>query len=61
MVKWIVAGLTGLFLMLAMTDPALRELKKHFEVQQILTAMFLVALPVQAWCGSQSESKMSRI
>jgi Cu+-exporting ATPase len=51
--KWILAGIAGVVLMAAGSGRGLDFLKEYFSVQEILTGMFLVALPVQVWAGSQ--------
>src|SRR5581483_3133671 len=51
--KVILAGLTGALLMIMTLDPVMQELKRHSEVQTILTAEFLLTLPVLLWCGWQ--------
>ncbi len=52
-VKWLTAGVVGALLMLAGMHTVLEQLKTRFSIQDILTTMFLVALPVQIWCGWQ--------
>jgi Cu+-exporting ATPase len=51
--KWLVAGPIGLLLMIAGLEPVFEQLREAFSVQQILVAMFIVALPVQIWAGWQ--------
>jgi P-type Cu+ transporter len=51
--KWLVAGPIGLLLMFAGIDPVFERLRDAFSVEQILVAMFIVALPVQIWAGWQ--------
>jgi len=51
--KWLVAGAIGFLLMLAGIEPIFEQLREAFSVQQILVAMFAVALPVQIWAGWQ--------
>jgi Cu+-exporting ATPase len=51
--KWLVAGVVGALLMIAGLQPVFEQLRDAFSVQQILTAMFVVALPVQVWAGWQ--------
>jgi Cu+-exporting ATPase len=51
--KWLAAAPIGVLLMLAGIEPVFEQLREAFSVQQILVAMFLVALPVQAWAGWQ--------
>ena len=53
MAKWIVAGVAGALLMIAGYDKVFWELRDTFDVQDILVSMFLIALPVQMWAGSQ--------
>jgi Cu+-exporting ATPase len=51
--KWLVAAPIGLLLMLAGIEPVFEQLRQAFSVQQILVAMFVVALPLQVWAGWQ--------
>ncbi|HWO72607.1 MAG TPA: heavy metal translocating P-type ATPase, partial [Dehalococcoidia bacterium] len=51
--KWATAGAVGLLLMLAGMGPVFDALRSFMSVQEILTAMFLLALPVQVWAGWQ--------
>jgi Cu+-exporting ATPase len=51
--KWIVAGIVGASLMIAGFEPVFEQLRDVFSVQQILVAMFIVALPIQIWAGWQ--------
>ncbi len=51
--KWIVAGVVGLVLMNASMEWGFSLLRDVFSTQQILTGMFLLALPIQFWAGSQ--------
>jgi Cu+-exporting ATPase len=51
--KWMVALPAGLALMAAGFEPVFEELGQLFTVQELLTAMFLVALPLQVWAGWQ--------
>ncbi len=51
--KWIVAGLSGALLMAAGYWQEVAFLKDAISVQAMLTFLFLVALPVQLWAGSQ--------
>ena len=51
--KWIVAGLSGGLLMAAGYWQEVAFLKDAIPVQAMLTFMFIVALPVQLWAGSQ--------
>jgi Cu+-exporting ATPase len=51
--KWMVALAAGLLLMVAGFEPVFEQLREVFSVQQILTGMFIVALPVQVWAGWQ--------
>jgi Cu+-exporting ATPase len=51
--KWMVALAAGLLLMVAGFEPVFEQLREVFSVQQILTGMFIVALPVQIWAGWQ--------
>jgi len=51
--KWVTAGIAGVLLMLAGIDPVFEQLRHSFSVQEILTSMFIVALPVQVWAGWQ--------
>jgi len=51
--KWLVAGTIGLLLMIAGLDPVFKQMRDTFSVEQILVAMFIVALPVQIWAGRQ--------
>lgn len=51
--KWIVSGLAGLLLMNASMEWGFDLLRESFSTQQILTGMFLVALPIQVWAASQ--------
>ena len=51
--KWLVAGPIGALLMIAGIEPGFEQLRDVFSVQQILVAMFIVALPVQIWAGWQ--------
>ena len=51
--KWIAAGLAGLLLMSASMEWGFNLLRDAFSTQEILTGMFLVALPIQLWAGSQ--------
>ena len=51
--KWIAAGLAGLVLMSASMEWGFNFLRDAFSTQEILTGMFLAALPIQLWAGSQ--------
>jgi Cu+-exporting ATPase len=51
--KWMVALPVGLLIMIAGFEPVFEQLREVFSVQQILTGMFIVALPVQIWAGWQ--------
>jgi len=51
--RWATAGAVGLLLMLAGMGDVFDILMKFMSVQELLTAMFLVALPVQVWAGWQ--------
>jgi P-type Cu+ transporter len=51
--KWLLAGPIGLLLMTAGFDPVFKQLRDALSVEQILVAMFVVALPVQIWAGWQ--------
>jgi Cu+-exporting ATPase len=51
--KWLVAGPAGLLLMIAGIEPVFEQLREALSVQQVLVAMFVVALPVQIWAGWQ--------
>jgi Cu+-exporting ATPase len=53
LVKWLTAGLAGAALMLAGTEPVFDWLRRYGSVQEILVSMFVLALPVQIWCGWQ--------
>ncbi|HLF77347.1 MAG TPA: heavy metal translocating P-type ATPase [Dehalococcoidia bacterium] len=53
MAKWLTAGAVGITLMAAGMHEVLEPLKELFSVQDILVSMFLLALPVQLWCGWQ--------
>ncbi len=52
-IKWIVAGIVGLGLMLATNWRELEATKDLVSVQTMLTLMFVVALPMQVWAGWQ--------
>ena len=51
--KWIVAGIVGLFLMAAGNWQGLALTRDLLSVQQMLTLMFVLGLPVQVWAGAQ--------
>ena len=51
--KWVVAGVVGFGLMLAGNWREFDLTRDLVSVQTMLTAMFLVALPMQTWAGSQ--------
>jgi len=51
--KWVVAGVVGFGLMLAGYWREFDLTRDLVSVQTMLTAMFLVALPMQTWAGSQ--------
>jgi P-type Cu+ transporter len=51
--KWIVAGLVGAFLMAASMWREFDLTRDLIGVQEMLTLMFILALPIQAWVGSQ--------
>jgi Cu+-exporting ATPase len=51
--KWLTAGVVGALLMLAGVPRVFEELTKHMSVQDVLTSMFIVALPIQVWAGWQ--------
>ncbi len=51
--KWVTAGIAGIFLMLAGIQPLFGQLTDVMSVQQLLTLMFVVALPLQVWAGWQ--------
>jgi Cu+-exporting ATPase len=51
--KWLVAGPIGLLLMIAGARPVFEQLRDVLSVEEILIAMFVVALPVQIWAGWQ--------
>ncbi len=51
--KWLVAGFAGLGLMAAGTHQGIDWLKGYLSVEEILVSMFLVALLVLPWAGSQ--------
>src|SRR3990172_3395099 len=51
--KWVVAGIVGFGLMLAGYWREFDLTRDLVPVQTMLTAMFLVALPMQTWAGSQ--------
>ena len=51
--KWIVAGSAGLFLMAAGNWQELAFTRDLLSVQEMLTLMFAVGLPVQIWAGAQ--------
>ena len=51
--KWIVSGVVGLLLMNVSMQWGFNFLRESFSTQEILTGMFLAALPIQLWAGSQ--------
>jgi Cu+-exporting ATPase len=51
--RWMIALPVGLLLMAAGMEPVFERLREVFSVQQILTGMFLMALPIQVWAGWQ--------
>ena len=51
--KWIVAGSVGLFLMAAGSWQELALTRDLLSVQEMLTLMFVLGLPVQIWAGAQ--------
>ena len=51
--KWLVSGLVGIVLMNASMEWGFNFLRDFFSTQEILVGMFLLALPIQAWAGSQ--------
>ncbi len=51
--KWIVAGSVGLFLMAAGNWQELALTRDLLSVQQMLTLMFVLGLPIQVWAGAQ--------
>jgi Cu+-exporting ATPase len=51
--KWTVAGIAGAVMMVAGFDPLLEQIVDVIGVQALLTAMFVVALPIQVWAGWQ--------
>ena len=51
--KWTVAGVAGAVLMASGLDFGFSFLRDFLTVQEILTGMFIVALPVQLWAGWQ--------
>jgi Cu+-exporting ATPase len=53
MAKWITAGIAGIAMMAAGTTWGLDFLAPWFSTQDVLTSMFIVALPLQLWAGSQ--------
>jgi Cu+-exporting ATPase len=53
MAKWVTAGVAGLVMMVATMGFAVDWWTRWLTVQQGLTAMFAVALPIQVWAGWQ--------
>ena len=51
--KWATAGVAGALMMLAAMGPVLEQIETVISVQTLLVLMFLVALPIQVWAGSQ--------
>ncbi len=51
--RWAVAGVAGAVLMSASMEWGFSRLREAFSTQEILVGMFLLALPVQVWAGSQ--------
>ena len=51
--KWLVAGAAGALLMALSMPGVMDRVKDVMSVQAFLTLTFAIALPVQAWCGSQ--------
>lgn len=51
--KWILAGIAGGLLMAMGMHPVVRWFQTFTTTQDLLTTMFVIALPVQLWCGWQ--------
>lgn len=51
--KWIVSGIVGIGLMVAGMGRMVDFVRDFASTQELLVAMFLVALPIQLWAGSQ--------
>ncbi len=51
--KWVTAGIAGILMMVAGFDPVLNQITDVISVQALLVTMFVVALPIQVWAGSQ--------
>jgi P-type Cu+ transporter len=51
--KWLTAAVVGVTLMVAGFERVFEQLTSPMSVQSLLTSMFIIALPVQLWAGSQ--------
>jgi Cu+-exporting ATPase len=51
--KWATAGIAGALLMIAGMSFVLEQIEQVISVQTLLVLMFVVALPIQIWAGSQ--------
>jgi P-type Cu+ transporter len=51
--KWVSTGIAGIVMMVAGMSWALDAVAPWFSIQDVLVSMFIVALPLQIWAGSQ--------
>jgi P-type Cu+ transporter len=51
--KWLIAATAGVTLMVAGFERVFEQLTSFMSVQDLLTSMFIIALPIQLWAGSQ--------